>query len=276
MAREVGPSQIGMIAAGIAFYALLSVFPAIAAMVALAGQLIEPEAVVAQFETVTRFVPEEAARILIDEAAKVAATGDDGLSLTFALGVGFAIYLSTRATKALIHGINVANDVEEDRGILAYWATVLLLTTALVFGGALMFVLLVVTPTVLAFVPEDIVPGSTATLVGAVRWAFLLVVLLLGLAVIYRFAPAFARRWRWMSPGAFLSATCWIAGSYAFSLYVTHFADYNASFGSLGGVIILLTWFWLSAYVVLLGAMLNRFWYSARDGATGEAQSAHL
>ncbi len=260
MAREVGPRQIGVIAAGIAFYALLSVFPAIAAVVALAGRVIEPEAVVAHFETVTRFVPEEAARILIDEAAKVAATGDEGLSLAFALGIGLAIYLSTRATTALIHGLNVANDVEETRGFLSYWATVLLLTTALVLGGAVMFVLLVVTPTILAFVPEEVVRGSTATLVRVVRWGVLVAVLLLGLALVYRFGPAMARGWRWLTPGALLAASCWVAGSYGFSLYVTYFADYNASFGSLGGVIILLTWLWLSAYVVILGAMLDRCW----------------
>lgn len=266
MAREVGPSQIGVIAAGIAFYALLSVFPAIAAVVALAGRVIEPEAIVAQFETVTRFVPEDAARILIDEAAKVAATGDEGLSLAFALGVALAIYLSTRATKALIHGLNIANAASETRGFLLYWTTVVALTTALVFGGALMFVLLVVTPTVLAFVPEEVVPGSTADLVRLVRWGVVSAILLLGLALIYRFGPAPGRGWRWLTPGAVLAASCWVAGSYGFSLYVTYFANYNASFGSLGGVIILLTWLWLSAHVVLLGAMLDRCWDAVGPG----------
>lgn len=260
MARRVGPSQIGVISAGIAFYALLSAFPAIAAVVALAGLVIPPEAVVAQFETVTQFVPEDAARILIDEAAKVAAASDDGLSLTFAVGLGLSIYLSTRATKALIHGLNVAFQEEETRGLIRYWATVILLTAALLFGGAVMFILLVVTPTVLAFVPAEIVPVSTADLVRGARWVLLAAVLLIGLAVLYRAGPAMARGWRWVSPGAVLAAACWVAGSYGFSLYVTHFADYNASFGSLGGVIILLTWLWLSAYVVLLGAVLDDAW----------------
>ncbi len=265
VAHRVGPSQIGVIAAGIAFYSLLAVFPAITAVIALAGLFIEPEAVVAQFETLTRFIPEQAARILIDEATKVAAAGEDGLSLAVALGIGFAIYLSTRATTALIHGLNTVHSRQENRGFLRFWATVVLLTAALVFGTAAMFVLLVVTPTVLAFLPEEILPGTAAETVRAVRWIVLGALLIFGLSVLYRFGPTDRREqdgpshrpWRWLTPGSALAAILWFAGSFGFSLYVTHFADYNASFGSLGGVIVLLTWLWLSAFVVLLGGLLD-------------------
>lgn len=264
VALRVGPSQIGVIAAGVAFYSLLSVFPAIAAVIALAGLFIEPDAVVAQLETITQFVPEEAANILIGEASKVAGTSDDGLSLAFALGIAFAIYLSTRSTTALIHGLNVAHERTETRGFVRFWATVFLLTGSLVFGTSLMFVLLVVTPTVLAFLPEDILPGTAAEAVRAVRWLVLAVLLIFGLSVLYRFGPTDRsgrtgrkRPWRWVTPGSALAAMLWFAGSFGFSFYVTHFADYNASFGSLGGVIILLTWLWLSAFVVLLGALLD-------------------
>lgn len=280
--KRVGPSQIGVIAAGIAFYALLSVFPAITAVVALAGLFIEPEAVVAQFETVTRFVPEEAAAILIDEASKVAGAGDEGLTLAVALGVGFAIYLSTRATTALIFGLNTVHDRVENRGFLMFWGVVILLTTALVFGVALMFVLLVVAPTVLAFVPEEVVPGTAAEAVRVVRWIILGAVVLLGLSVLYRFGPtgrsggtvATRRKWRWVTSGSALAAVLWISGSFGFSLYVTHFANYNASFGSLAGVIILLTWLWLSAFVVLLGALLDVEVRRHRGDSAGSSEDA--
>ncbi|MEM7753705.1 MAG: YihY/virulence factor BrkB family protein [Pseudomonadota bacterium] len=265
VAKRVGPSKIGVIAAGIAFYALLAVFPAITAVIALAGLFIAPEAVVAQFETITRFVPEEAATILIDEASKVAGAGDDGLTLAVALGIGFAVYLSTRATTALIFGLNAVHDRDENRGFFRFWGVVILLTTALVFGVALMFVLLVVAPTVLAFLPEEVIPGTTAEAVRAVRWIILGALLLFGLSVLYRFGPTgrsdgavrAPRKWRWVTAGSALAAALWIAGSFGFSLYVTHFANYNASFGSLAGVIILLTWLWLSAFVILLGALLD-------------------
>lgn len=261
VARRVGPSQIGLIAAGIAFYSLLSVFPAIAAVIALAGLFIEPEAVVSQLETLTQFVPEEAASILVLEASSVAGASEDGLSLAVVLGIGFSIYLSTRATTALIHGLNVANVRTENRGFFRLWGTVFLLTASLILGTALMFVLLVVMPTVLALVPEEVVPVSTAEFVRAARWAVLGVVLIFGLTVIYRFGPAGndgrKRPWRWITPGSALAALLWFVGSFGFSFYVTNFADYNASFGSLGGVIVLLTWLWLSAFVVLLGALLD-------------------
>lgn len=272
MAREVGPTQIGLLSAGIAFYALLSVFPAIAAVVALAGLFIPPEAVASQLEALSNVVPEDAARILIGEATKVASAEADGLSLTFALGVAFSIYLSTRATKALIHGLNEARGEKETRGFLGYWVTVVGLTVTLVFGVALMFVLLVVTPTVLTFVPDEIIPGSTADLVRAGRWVLVAGVVLLGLSVIYRFGPAKRPVWRWLSAGSILAAACWLAGSYGFSHYVRYFADYNASFGSLGGVIILLTWLWLSAYVVLLGALLDQS--MARTTSTAQSDAS--
>lgn len=261
---RVGPSQIGVIAAGMAFYALLAVFPAIAAVIALAGLFIEPDAVLSQFETVTRFVPEQAANILLGEASKVAGAEEGGLSLAFAIGIGFAIYLSTRATTALIHGLNVAHQRRENRGLVRFWSTVILLTAALVFGAAAMFVLLVVTPALLAFLPADVLPIETADIVRAVRWVLIFVLLMFGLSVLYRFGPADRagrtgrkRPWRWLTTGSAVAALLWFAGSFGFQLYVANFADYNASFGSLGGVIVLLTWLWLSGFVVLFGALVD-------------------
>jgi len=262
--NRVGPSQISVIAAGIAFYSILAVFPAIAAVIALAGLFIEPDDVVAQLETLARVVPPDAARILISEASKVAGAANDGLTLAVAFGIGFAIYLSTRATKALIYGLNTVHERVENRDFFRLTATVFGLTAALVFGTALMFVLLVGAPTVLALLPADLVPLSVSQTVRATRGFLVAFLLIFGLSVLYRFGPADRagrtgrkRPWRWLTPGSTLAAVLWFAGSYGFQLYVTNLADYNASFGSLGGVIVLLTWLWLSAFVVLLGALLD-------------------
>ena len=261
---RVPPSQIGVIAAGTAFYWLLAVFPAITAVIALAGLFTQPDAVVTQLETLTRFVPADAAQILINEATSVAGSTDEGLSLAFALGVVFAVYLMTRATTSLIYGLNVAHERMENRGIIRFWATVIFLTVTLVFGVAAMFVILVGVPTALAFIPREMIPVGTADIVRATRWLVVIVLLNLGMALLYRFGPADSagrtgrkRPWRWLTTGSFLASLLWFAGSYGFQLYVTNFADYNASFGSLGGVIILLTWLWLSAFVVLFGAMVD-------------------
>ena len=216
------------------------------------------------WKTLTRFVPEDAAQILIGEASSVAGSTDEGLSLAFALGVGFAIYLMTRATVALMHGLSIAHNRPENRGIIQYWATVILLTAALIFGAAAMFVLLVATPTLVALVPREAMPIGFFDAVRGVRWLIVVILLVSGMSILYRFGPAGRagrtgrkRPWRWITVGSSLSAILWFAGSYGFQLYVTNFADYNASFGSLGGVIILLTWLWLSGFVVLLGALID-------------------
>ena len=252
---RVFPDQIGLIAAGVAFYALLAAFPAIAALTALAGLFIEPADVVTQLEEFAGFLPDDAALILISEVNKVAASSNQGLSLALILGVGFAIYLSTRATTSLIHGLNVAFQVSERRGFFAYWGTVICLTMSLLFGVASLLVLLVGLPATLAFVPVD---AWTEQILAVSRWVLVACVVLLGLSVLFRWGPSVnTARWRWLTPGSLLSTVLWFFGTVGFSVYVANFGNYNQTFGSLGGVIVLLTWLWLSAFVVLLGAVLD-------------------
>lgn len=254
-AARVLSTQIGLIAAGVAFYTLLAAFPAIAALVALAGLVTEPSSIVAQLQTVTELMPDQAALIVLNQAQLVAGAPDEGLSLTLWLGVGFAIYLSTRATTSLIHGLNRVNRRVEDRGILHFWGVVILLTVAILFGSVVLLLLMVGVPAALAFLPLDL---GTASLIRFVRWGVVAVVVVVGLGVVYHWGPAGRTpRWRLLSPGSAIAALLWFAGSYAFAYYVANIAQYNQTFGSLGGVIVLLTWLWLSAYVVLLGALID-------------------
>lgn len=248
-------TRIGLIAAGVAFYALLAAFPAIAALVALAGLVTDPADVVAQLQTVTELMPDQAALIVLNQAQMVAGTPDEGLSLTLWLGVGFAIYLSTRATTSLIHGLNIVGGRSEDRRALHFWTVAILLTAAILFGALMLLLLMVGVPAALAFLPLDL---GTATLILVVRWAVVAVVVVIGLGMLYHWGPAGRPpRWRVLTPGSAVAALLWFAGSYAFTFYVTNIAHYNQTFGSLGGVIVLLTWIWLSAFVVLLGALVD-------------------
>lgn len=252
---RVVPDQLSLIAAGVAFYALLAIFPAIAALMSVAGLLTDPDAVVRQLQGISNLLPEAAARIVLNQARAVVGSTGDGLSLTFFLGIGFAVYLMTRATTGLIHGLNIAVGTKETRGILNYWATVILLTTAMFVGSTLLLVLLVGLPALLAFIPLDF---STARLIHISRWGALGLVFLTGVAILYRWGPCEkAARWHILTPGTLVAGLLWFAGSAAFTVYVANFGRYNETFGSLGGVIVLLTWFWLSAYVVLLGALLD-------------------
>lgn len=252
---RIFPDQLGLIAAGVAFYALLAAFPAIAALTALAGMFIEPDDVVNQLSSFAEFLPDDAALILLNEANKVAAASNQGLSVALALGVGFAIYLSTRATTGLIHGLNIAFQVKEQRSFLGFWFAVVLLTTSLLVGVASLLVLLVGLPTALAFIPVD---AWTEQVLIVSRWILVACVVVLGLSVLFRWGPSnVSARWRWITPGSLLSTIFWFFGTVGFSIYVANFGSYNQTFGSLGGVIVLLTWLWLSAFVVLIGAVFD-------------------
>ena len=254
-ARRAGPDQLGLIAAGIAFYALLAVFPAIAALTALAGLFTEADAVVGQLQYFTQYLPDEAALILLNQANMVAGSSDEGLSLALALGVGIAIYMSTRATTGLLHGLNIAFQETEARGVIVFWATVILLTTTLLFGAVILALLLIGLPTALAFIPVDV--GTEQTLAAA-RWILVATVVIAGMSILYRWGPSrSSAKWKWLTPGTLLSSLLWFLGTLGFTVYVANFGNYNQTFGSLGGVIILLTWLWLSAYIILLGALLD-------------------
>ena len=153
--RRVMPDQLGLIAAGVAFYGLLAVFPAMAALMALAGLFTDPVQVVSQLQTFTELLPDQAAVILLNQAQLVAGSSDQGLSLTLFIGVGFAIYLTTRATTSLMHGVNIAYKEREGRGFVWFWITVVLLTSAMLFAGLMLALLLIGLPAALAFLPWD-------------------------------------------------------------------------------------------------------------------------
>ena len=253
--KRAGPDQLGLIAAGIAFYGLLAVFPAIAALTALAGLFTDAGDVVNQLQSFTQLLPDEAAFILLNQANKVASSSEQGLSVALFLGVGFAIYLSTRGTKSLIHGLNVAYEEPETRGFFHLWATIILLSAALLFGVVILALLLIGLPTVLAFIPVDL---WTEQLLASSRWILVAVVVLAGMSTLYRWGPAQnAARWKLITPGTLVSSVFWFLGTVGFTIYVANFGNYNQTFGSLGGVIILLTWLWLSAFIILLGALVD-------------------
>lgn len=266
---SIGKDHVSVVAAGVAFYGLLALFPAIAAFVAIAGLVIDEQTMQAQIAQLTDALPEDAAAIIEDQAMQVAGAGA-------AAGWGaiggflFALWGAARGVKALMEGMNIAYDEEETRGFLKFNAVALALTLFLILGLVIAVAAAFVAPAVAAFV--NLPPGIAGLLTYA-TWPVLLVLTIFGLAVMYRYGPAReAAEWRWLTPGSVIATVIWLLGSIAFSIYVTNFGDYTATYGALGGVILLLTWFWLSAFVVLLGAELNAEieHQTARDTTTGE------
>lgn len=253
--REAGADHVGLIAAGIGFYGLLAIFPGLVALMAIAGLVLDPEMVVRQLEGLSRFLPQEAAGIIIDQAVAVTGSQGGGLGLAAILGVLVALYSASKGVTSLMEGLNVAFEVEEKRGYVKYYLTVFALTIGVIVGFLLIVALLAVLPAVLGVLPLG---GLGETLAQVLRWPVVVAVVIVGLAILYRFGPSRGSvPWRWITPGAVAATVLWLAGSVAFTIYVANFGSYNETFGALGGVIVLLTWLWLSAYIIMMGAELD-------------------
>ncbi|AJE49077.1 membrane protein [Celeribacter indicus] len=247
--------RVGLVAAGVAFFGLLALFPAITAVIALGGLLFEPSEITEPIRSISAAMPERAAQIILDQATAVAGTRDGGLGLAAILGLAIALYSASKGVANLIEGINVAYNQSETRGFIRLKALTLGLTLLLIVGVVVAIAAIVVLPGLLAIL--DLGP-VTEMVITVVRWAFLLVLAVLSIAAMYRFgADREPAQWRWVLPGALLSCLLWIGSSLLFALYAENFGSYQESFGTLAGVIILMIWLWISAYVVLLGAELN-------------------
>ncbi|MCJ1902427.1 MULTISPECIES: YihY/virulence factor BrkB family protein [Paracoccus] len=268
---EIAQDHVGVVAAGIAFYGLIAIFPAIAALVAISGLVLDPADLGSTMERIFTLLPPDAAGIIRDQLVKVT-DGGTQTGLVAISGLAVAIYGATKGVMTLIEGLNIAYDEDETRGLLRLYLTGFALTLGLVVGLTVAIGLIVLLP--LAAGLLHLGDGVQAA-ISWIAWPILAGSGVLGLAVIYRFGPARkAAKWRWLSLGAALAVCVWIAASLGFSLYASNFARYTETYGTLAGVVGLLTWLWLSAYVVLAGAELNAEieQQTARDTTTGAPQ----
>lgn len=252
---EIASDHVGLIAAGVAFYALLALFPALTAIMALSGLVLEPAEVTAQLENLTQLMPQQAAQIILDQAVAVAGSEQGGLGAAFIIGLLLAIYSASKGMGSLIEGLNVAYDEEESRGFVKKTLWTLGLTVFLILGLLLGLVAALAVPAILNIVKF---PAWLETTLALSRWVILALMTVFGLAVLYRYGPSRDdAEWKWLTPGTVAACVIWISASFGFSIYVSNFGSYNESFGSMAGVIILLMWLWISAFIVLLGAELN-------------------
>ncbi len=267
--EELTADHVSVVSAGVAFFGLLAVFPAIGAIVSITGLFMDPAAIEAQLESVASVLPQNAASILQDQVRAVASNSGTGLGLAAIAGVILSLYGASKGMRTLMEGMNIAYDEEEERGFVKEYAVSFVLTLLLILG---LLVALGVTVVVPALLGNLGLPETIVTLVEWGRWPLLAAFTMLGLAVLYRYGPSREDpEWRWVSWGSVAATILWIAGSIGFSIYVRNFGSYNESYGALGGVIILLTWLWLSAFIVLLGAEINSEMehQTERDTTTG-------
>lgn len=253
-ATQIGRDHVSIVSAGVAFFGLLALFPLIAAIVSIAGLVLDPQTIVTQIEGLAANLPPGAANILETQARSVASSGG-ALSLTAVLGLLLTLYSASAGTKNLMEAMNIAYNETEGRGFLMTNVVGVSLTLVLIFIAIVALTLIAILPAVFGWLGLG---GVLSAVFTVVRWPLLAAAAIAALAVLYRFGPN--RRqpaWRWLTPGAVLGTVLWLAGSAIFSLYVSTFGSYNETFGSLAGVIILMLWLWLSSFCILLGAELN-------------------
>lgn len=251
--EQVKSDAVSILAGGVAFFAVIAIFPAMVALLSIYGLISDPADVSRQIDELSAGLPDDVRTLLVDQLESVASSSSSSLSVGLAISVLAAMWAASKGMKALIDAINVAYDEDESRGfvkvrVVAYGFTV---------AGVLLVVMTVAAITVLPALGDNL--GSVGRVTASiVRWPILGTVMLLGLATIYRFAPSRANpKWEWVSPGSIAAAVLWVAGSVLFAVYVNNFGNYNDTYGSIGAVVVLMLWLYLTAFVVLLGAELN-------------------
>lgn len=254
--EQVNANNVGLIAAGIAFYCFTALVPALASIVLTYGLLADAQTVSRHISELFNILPQDAAMVVSTQLVSVVETssGQQGLGLVAALAIAY--YGVTKATSSMIMGLNVAYGEKETRGFI--WLTVL--SFLLVLAGLVLALTALATTALLAFL-GGLIPGAPGFVLAGIRLVsyFLLgAIVVTAAAFLYRYAPSRPRaKWVWLSPGALIATVVWVAATTGFSFYAANFGDYNATYGSLGAVVVLLTWLWLSSYVFLIGAELN-------------------
>jgi membrane protein len=261
---ELDDDQVGLIAAGIAFYGLLALFPAITAIVAIAGLVTEPSVLVENADRLAAALPQEAADIIIGQMEAVAGSREGGLGLAAFFGILIAIWSASKGVDNIMRGLNVAYDEEEKRGFIELKLRVLMLTLVVLIGFLTIIALMAVIPIVLEFV-RGIPLAETLIIWG--RWPLMFAIGVFGFMLLYRYGPSRENaEWAWLAPGALIGCALWVVATLGFALYVRTFGSYNETFGTLAGVVMLLMWLWITAYALLFGAELD---------AELEAQTSH-
>ncbi len=252
-AGQVKSDYLSIVAAGVAFYVFLALVPALIAVISVYGLVADPADVERQLASVLSAVPAEAADLVQTQVTAITGQGRASVGLALAVSVVVALLGASKGMQALVTALNIAYDEDETRKFFRLKALTLVLT----LGMAVAAVVGVGVMVALGNLAERLgTAGELAVVV--LRWPLLAVVVILGLAVLYRYAPdRDAPAWRWVTPGAVVATVLWLVGSIAFSVYVGNFGRYNETYGSLGAVVVLLLWLLLTAYAIVLGAELD-------------------
>lgn len=252
---EIGKDNISLIAGGATFFLLLAIFPALAAFVALYGLLVDPTTVQEHVAALQGVMPGAAVELIGAELERLASQPSNSLGIGFVFGLLVSLWSANAGVKALFGALNVVYDEDEKRSFVKLTLISLVFTVLAIIGAVILLAAIVVVPAALGSLGLS---NTAEWLISILRWPALLVVITLGMGLLYKYgASRRPPRWTWIAFGTALTGILWIVTSALFSFYLANFANYNATYGSLGAVIGFMMWLYVSLMIVLAGAELN-------------------
>lgn len=255
VADQLTRDHVPVVAAGVAFFSFLAIFPAIAGFVILYGLVADPAAVTDQLAPIRDLVPADVFELLATQLEQVSGTTDGTLGFGLFLSLGFAVWSSAKGSTALLSAMDIAYNEPHRTGWVWPRVTALLFTLAGLLFAVLAVGLLAAVPAAVSLLA---VRDPLSTVLLALRWVLLAGAVLLALGALYRYGPnRRSARLAWVTPGSVLATIVWLAASWGFARYVANVDGYNETFGALGAVVVLLMWLYISAYIICLGAELN-------------------
>jgi len=254
--REATKDNLSLIAAGVTFYAFLTIVPLLGAMVLVYGLVADPETVVANMQGLTSVLPADAARLIGEQLMAVVETAGTKKGFGLLVALGIALYGAMKGMGAIVTAMNICYDEKEERSFIRTALLTLIMTVGAVAVGIIAIVAISAMSAIESVLPG--LPPFAPTLITIGFWVLAAAAMSAGVAAVYRYAPDRDNaKWKWLSAGSILATILILAATLGFGFYVANFGSYNATYGSLGAVIVLLTWLNLSAYILLFGAELN-------------------
>jgi membrane protein len=247
--------NVTLLAGGVAFFALLALVPALIALVSLYGLVAEPDDVQRQVTDALAAAPSEVRDVVTQQLSSITSDSGGALGLTAIISIAVALWSASSGIANLMAGINAAYDEDETRGFIKRRGVALAFTIGAIVFLVVAFGLIAILPSVLA----DTGLGTAGRIAaGIARWVLLLGAMILALGILYRYGPdRDDAKWSWVSPGALVATALWLAGSALFAVYTANFGKYNETYGSMGAVVVVMLWLYISALAVLVGAEIN-------------------
>ncbi len=270
--EQVVEDRVMLVAAGAAFYLMLAIFPALGAFVSIYGFVADPASIADQIAFLQGVLPSGGLDLISGQLQSLASQDPNALSLGLVLTLSVSLWSANNGVKTLFQALNIAYEEDEKRSFIKLNLVAFAFTLGFMIAIIVMIAVIGIVPAVLAILNL----GSVSeTLISIGRWAFMLALMVVGISLLFRFGPSRAHaKWRWINWGSIFATVVWLVTSMGFSFYLQNFADYNATYGSLGAAMGFMLWIWLSAVILIVGAELNAEMehQTARDSTTGDPQ----